>query len=221
MARIALQATRCWRVWSSEPKRLAGSPASVAQNPSISRLLELSGTSASQEAGDLAAIDGAVEAIQRAMSQYVAVVRSAEGLRSAAAEVAAQLRVLDAAGGSDRVAVEARNIAQAAAAVIDAALSAKKAGEHTSGMISQRLIRRWMAIIRLLLPEARRRVAIRRACRGVRSIAGRIRTGGFLTRSMSVSDDRFQAALDFIDDRSNYARGSISDPFSSSGRPWS
>ncbi len=36
---------------------------------------------------------------------------------------------------------------------------------------------------------------------------------------MSVIGDRFQAALDFIDDRSNYARGSISDPSSSSGGP--
>ena len=42
------------------------------------------------EAGDRAAIDAAVEAIQRAMSQHVAVVRSADGLRAAAAEVAAQ-----------------------------------------------------------------------------------------------------------------------------------
>ncbi len=84
--------------------------------------LEFSALSANQEAGNLDMIYEAVEGIQRAMSQDVAVVRSAEGLRSAAAEVATQLRVLDAAGGNDRVAVEARNIAQAAAAVIDAAL---------------------------------------------------------------------------------------------------
>jgi len=84
--------------------------------------LYLSGISAAHDAGDLAAIDGAVDAIQRAMSQHVAVVRSVNGLRAAAAEVALQLAVLEAAGGNDRVAVEARNIAQAAAMVIDAAI---------------------------------------------------------------------------------------------------
>ena len=44
------------------------------------------------------------------------------GLRAAATEVASQLAEIDAAGGNDRVAVEARNIAEAAAKVIDAAL---------------------------------------------------------------------------------------------------
>ena len=34
---------------------------------------------------------------------------------------------------------------------------------------------------------------------------------------MAVDGDRFQAALDFIDNRSNYAQGSISGPSSSSG----
>jgi L-aspartate oxidase len=84
--------------------------------------LDLPIVSATRTEGDLAAIEDAVEAIQRTMSQHVAVVRSAEGLCLAADEVAAQLGALEAAGGNDRVAVEARNIAQAAARVIDAAL---------------------------------------------------------------------------------------------------
>jgi L-aspartate oxidase len=84
--------------------------------------MDLAGIPIEPEAGDLAAIEGAVETIQRTMSQHVAVVRSAEGLRAAAAEVAAQLAKLEAAGGHNRVAVEARNIGQAAAAVIEAAL---------------------------------------------------------------------------------------------------
>ncbi len=85
-------------------------------------LLDLSGIPTDHDGGDLAAIQGAVEAIQRTMSQHVAVVRSAEGLSEAAAEVAEQIAVLERAGGNDRVAVEARNIAQVAARVIDAAL---------------------------------------------------------------------------------------------------
>lgn len=74
------------------------------------------------ESGNLVAIDAAVEAIQQIMSQDVAVVRSADGLREAAAEVARITRSLDLAGGNDRVAVEARNITEAAAKVIEAAL---------------------------------------------------------------------------------------------------
>lgn len=93
--------------------------------------IDLSGVAAESETGDRVAIAGAVEAIQRVMSQHVAVVRSAEGLRAAAAEVAEQRAVLEAAGGNDRVAVEARNIGQAAASVIDAALFRKESrGAH-------------------------------------------------------------------------------------------
>ena len=84
--------------------------------------LDLTSIATERDAGDSAAIESAITAIQRAMSQHVAVVRSAEGLRAAAADVAAQLAVLESAGGNDRIAVEARNIAQAAARVIDAAL---------------------------------------------------------------------------------------------------
>lgn len=84
--------------------------------------LDLSPFSAEQTAGDANAIEQAVNAIQRAMSQHVSVVRTAEGLRAAAAEVTAQGAALDAAGGNDRHVVEARNIAQAAGAVIEAAL---------------------------------------------------------------------------------------------------
>ncbi len=72
--------------------------------------------------GDQAAIDAALDAIRRTMSQHVAVVRSADGLREAAAEVARRTSALERAGGNDRIAIEARNIAQAAARVIDAAL---------------------------------------------------------------------------------------------------
>lgn len=74
------------------------------------------------EPGDHAAIATAVDRIQLTMSQHVAVVRSAAGLRQAAQDVARQTEALEAAGGNDRIAVEARNIAQAAAHVIEAAL---------------------------------------------------------------------------------------------------
>lgn len=74
------------------------------------------------ETGDRAAIEAAVDEIQRAMSQHVAVVRSAEGLREAATDVARCSANLDAAGGNDRTAIEARNIAEASAGVIAAAL---------------------------------------------------------------------------------------------------
>lgn len=84
--------------------------------------IDLASISAEATTGDSAAIEAAVEAIQRVMSQHVAVVRSAEGLQEAAAVVAQQTAALEGAGGTDRVAVEARNIAQAAAKVIQAAL---------------------------------------------------------------------------------------------------
>lgn len=84
--------------------------------------LDLSVFSTEIESGDRTAIERAVKNIQRAMSQYVAVVRSADGLRQAASDVAEQTAVLATAGGNDRISVEARNIAQAAARVIDAAL---------------------------------------------------------------------------------------------------
>ena len=74
------------------------------------------------EPGDRATIEAAIAAIQQTMSQHVAVVRSAEGLHQAASEIARQTAVIETAGGNDRRAVEARNIAQAAARVIDAAL---------------------------------------------------------------------------------------------------
>jgi L-aspartate oxidase len=72
--------------------------------------------------GDRAAIDAAVDEIQRVMSQHVAVVRSADGLQAAAADVARLTQALETAGGNDRVAIEARNIAEAAAQVVAAAL---------------------------------------------------------------------------------------------------
>jgi L-aspartate oxidase len=84
--------------------------------------LDLSGVETVMTEGDRAAIDAAVENIQRVMSQHVAVVRSAEGLREAGAEVLRLTDALDAAGGNDRIAIEARNIAEAAANVIAAAL---------------------------------------------------------------------------------------------------
>lgn len=84
--------------------------------------LDLSRVTVERQDGDVTVIEGAVDAIQRSMSQHVAVVRSAVGLRQAAEEVAAQLAILEAAGGNDRSAIEAQNIAQAAAHVIDAAL---------------------------------------------------------------------------------------------------
>ena len=58
-------------------------------------------------------------------------VRSAEGLRAAAADVARLTGVLEAAGGNDRVAIEAHNIAEAASQVIAAALFRKESrGAH-------------------------------------------------------------------------------------------
>lgn len=84
--------------------------------------LDLSGVSVEIERGDRAAIEDAVAGIQRVMSQHVAVVRSAEGLREAAAEVERLTRVLESASGNDRVAIEASNIAEAASKVIAAAL---------------------------------------------------------------------------------------------------
>lgn len=71
--------------------------------------------------GDSAAIDQAVSDIQRTMSQHVAVVRSAEGLDLAEAEIQRLAAVIAAAGGNDRDAVEARNIAEAALGVVTAA----------------------------------------------------------------------------------------------------
>ncbi|HET9659758.1 MAG TPA: L-aspartate oxidase [Thermomicrobiales bacterium] len=84
--------------------------------------LDLSGVTTEVESGNRAAIAKAVAAIQRVMSQHVAVVRSAEGLREAAAEVERLTRSIATAGGNDRVAMEASNIAQAASNVIAAAL---------------------------------------------------------------------------------------------------
>ena len=83
------------------------------------------------ESGDRGVIEAVVGGIQRAMSQHVAVVRSAEGLRAAAADVARLTGVLEAAGGNDRVAIEAHNIAEAASQVIAAALFRKESrGAH-------------------------------------------------------------------------------------------
>jgi len=87
-----------------------------------SSLLDRTAFSPEIQPGDQAAIDTALEGIRRSMSQHVAVVRSAEGLREAAADVARQTSALERAGGNGRIAIEARNIAQAAARVIDAAL---------------------------------------------------------------------------------------------------
>ncbi len=84
--------------------------------------IDLSQIATEVTAGDRAAIETAVAGIQRAMSQHVAVVRSAAGLRQAAGDVAQHTIALETAGGNDRVAAEARNIAEAAARVIDAAL---------------------------------------------------------------------------------------------------
>jgi len=84
--------------------------------------IDLTALSTEIQPGDQAAIDTALDGIRRTMSQHVAVVRSADGLRAAATEVARQTSALEHAGGNDRIAIEARNIAQAAARVIDAAL---------------------------------------------------------------------------------------------------
>jgi L-aspartate oxidase len=84
--------------------------------------LDLSGVPTEVETGDRAAIEEAVAEVQRVMSQQVAVVRSAEGLREAAAEVGRLTRMLESAGGNDRIAIEASNVAEAASKVIDAAL---------------------------------------------------------------------------------------------------
>jgi L-aspartate oxidase len=84
--------------------------------------LDMLGMSAERSTGDRGKQLGAIESIQRTMSQDVAVVRSAAGLRSAASEIVAQLDVLESAGGNDRFAIEARNIAQAAAHIVAAAL---------------------------------------------------------------------------------------------------
>ncbi len=101
----------------------AGLLTSLGRPPAIDTDdIDLASIPAEAETGDRAVLDTAVSAIQRVMSQHVAVVRSAEGLRAAAAEVARQTALLDAAGGNDRVAIESRNIAQAAAKVIAAAL---------------------------------------------------------------------------------------------------
>ncbi|MEZ4504906.1 MAG: L-aspartate oxidase [Thermomicrobiales bacterium] len=94
-----------------------GRPASID-----AATLDLSGIAAESTEGDMTAIAEAVDAIQRTMSLHVSVVRSADGLRAAAEDVAAQLQVLETAGGTDRIAVEARNIAEAASKVIAAAL---------------------------------------------------------------------------------------------------
>lgn len=84
--------------------------------------LDLSSVSTEIESGDRSAIDAGVAGIQRVMSQHVAVVRTADGLHAAAAEVARLTQVLEGAGGTDRVAIEASNIAEAASKVIAAAL---------------------------------------------------------------------------------------------------
>ncbi len=84
--------------------------------------LDLSGVSTEITTGDLALIEEAVAEIQRVMSQHVAVVRSAGGLREAAVEVERLTRILEVAGGNDRLAIEASNIAEAASKVIAAAL---------------------------------------------------------------------------------------------------
>lgn len=74
------------------------------------------------EQGDHTTIEEIVAEIQQEMSRHVAVVRSAAGLREAAVAVDRLTRQLAAAGGNDRIAIEAQNIAQAAAGVIAAAL---------------------------------------------------------------------------------------------------
>jgi L-aspartate oxidase len=84
--------------------------------------LDLSGVTTEITTGDRARIDSIVADIQRVMSQHVAVVRSAEGLREAAEAVERLTEALASAGGNDRVAIEASNIAQAASRVIAAAL---------------------------------------------------------------------------------------------------
>jgi L-aspartate oxidase len=84
--------------------------------------LDLSGVTTAIATGDRARIDSIVADIQRAMSQHVAVVRSAEGLREAAEAVERLTEALASAGGNDRVAIEASNIAQAASRIIAAAL---------------------------------------------------------------------------------------------------
>lgn len=84
--------------------------------------LERSSIDSIAASSDPNTITTAIDAIQHTMSQHVAVVRSADGLRTAAKAIAAQIARLDVAGGNDRVAVEARNIAEAAAAVTAAAL---------------------------------------------------------------------------------------------------
>jgi L-aspartate oxidase len=84
--------------------------------------LDLSEVPTEIETGDRTTIGNAVAGIQRVMSQHVAVVRSAEGLREAAAEVARLTWMLESGGGNDRVAIEASNVAEAASKVIDAAL---------------------------------------------------------------------------------------------------
>ncbi|MCO5220605.1 MAG: hypothetical protein M9947_03365 [Thermomicrobiales bacterium] len=84
--------------------------------------LDLGAYSGESVSGNRTAIDAAVDAIQRVMSRDVAVVRSADGLRTAAADVERQVAILAQAAGNDRFAIEAQNIADAASQVIGAAL---------------------------------------------------------------------------------------------------